>query len=79
MSEMTINLPESLARRLKKVAEKDKVNPEQFVVIAIAEKIASLTTIDYLENRAKRANPDDFEKILAKVPDIEPEEYDKIQ
>ena len=78
MSELTINLPESLADRLKKLAERDKVNPEQFVVIAIAEKIASLTTIDYLESRAKRANLKDFEKILAKVPDIEPEAYDKI-
>jgi len=79
MSVLTINLPESLAVRLRQLAEKDKVNPEQFVVIAVAEKIASLATIDYLENRARRANLDDFEKILAKVPDVEPEEYDKIQ
>jgi len=79
MSVLTINLPESLADRLKQLAEKDKVNPEQFVVIAVAEKIASLATIDYLEKRAKRANLADFEKILAKVPDVEPEESDKIQ
>jgi len=78
MSVLTINLPESLAARLRTLAEKDKVNPEQFVVLAVAEKIASLATIDYLETRARRANLDDFEKILAKVPDVEPEEYDKI-
>jgi len=79
MSELTINLPESLADRLKQLAEKDKVNPEEFVVIAVAEKIASLATIDYLESRARRANIDNFEKILAKIPDVESEEYDKIQ
>jgi predicted transcriptional regulator len=79
MSSLTIDLPDSLADRLKQLAEKDKVNPEQFVVIAVAEKIASLATIDYLETRARRANLDDFEKILAKVPDVEPDEYDKIQ
>ncbi len=79
MSVLTINLPESLAKRLRQLAEKDKVNPEQFVVNAVAEKIASRATVDYLESRAKRANLDDFEKILAKIPDVEPEEYDKIQ
>ena len=79
MSVLTINLPESLAEKLIKMSEKDKVAPEQFVVIAVAEKLATLTTVNYLEGRAKRANLDDFEKILAKVPDIEPAEFDKIQ
>jgi len=79
MSVLTINLPESLADRLKQLAEKEKVNPEQFVVLAVAEKIASLATIDYLESRARRANLDDFEKILAKIPDVEPDAFDKIQ
>ena len=79
MSSLTIDLPDSLADRLKQLAEKDKVNPEQFVVAAVAEKIAGLATIDYLETRARRANLDDFERILAKTPDVEPEEYDKIQ
>jgi len=64
--------------KILSLMKRDKVNPEQFVVIAVAEKIASLATIDYLETRAGRANLDDFEKILAKVPDVEPEEYDKI-
>lgn len=79
MSVMTINLPESLSARLREAAEKDKVEPEQLIVIAVAEKLASLMTVDYLEERARRAKPENFEKILAKVPDIEPEEYDKIQ
>jgi len=79
MSVLTITLPESLAEKLKKMSEKDKIAPEQFVVIAVAEKLATLTTVNYLEERAKRANLDDFEKILAKIPDIEPEEFDKIQ
>ena len=61
------------------MSEQDKIAPEQFVVIAVAEKLATLTTVNYLEKRAKRADIDDFEKILAKIPDIEPEEFDKIQ
>lgn len=79
MSVITINLPESLSSKLKEAAEKDKVEPEQLVVIAVAEKLASLMTVDHLEKRAKRAKLENFEKILAKVSDTEPEEYDKIQ
>ncbi len=78
MSILTINLPESLAEKLRKTSEKEQVEPEQFVVIAVAEKLANLKSIGYLELRAKRANLEDFEMILDKIPDIEPEEYDKI-
>lgn len=78
MSVLTINLPESLAEKLRKTSEKEQVEPEQFVVIAVAEKLANLKSIDYLERRAERAKLEDFEMILNKIPNIEPEDYDKI-
>ncbi len=79
MSELTIKLPKSLAERLNKAAELDETNAEQFVLLAVAEKIANLNAANYLENRAKRANLNDLDDILAKIPDIEPEKYDKIK
>lgn len=78
MSVLTINLPESLAEKLRKTSEKEQVEPEQFVVIAVAEKLANLKSIGYLERRAERAKLEDFEMILNKIPNIEPEDYDKI-
>ncbi len=78
MSVLTINLPESLAEKLRKTSEKEQVEPEQLVVIAVAEKLANLKSIGCLEERAARANLEDFEQILDRIPDIEPEEYDKI-
>jgi hypothetical protein len=72
MSVINVELPDSISEKLKEIA-KDKIEIEQFVVIAVAEKL------NYLEQRANRADLEDFEKILAKVPDVEPEEYDKIQ
>jgi hypothetical protein len=73
MSVLTIDFPETLSAKLSKLAGKDKSEMERFVLIAVAEKL------DYLEERAKRANLEDFEKILSKVPRIEPEEIDKIR
>ena len=44
---------------------------------AIAEKIAALMTDGYLKERAKRGSRAKYEAILAKVPDVEPEVYDR--
>lgn len=57
---------------------KGDVSINQFIVNALAEKIASLKTLDYLEERAKRASIDDMFEIMNKVPDVEPESRDKI-
>jgi hypothetical protein len=57
---------------------KGDVSINQFIVNALAEKIASLKTLDYLEERAKRASLEDMFEIMNKVPDVEPESRDKI-
>ncbi|WP_287722755.1 hypothetical protein [Microcystis sp. M158S2] len=41
------------------------------------EKIAALMTEGYLKERAKRGSRAKYEVILAKVPDVEPEVYDR--
>ena len=78
MSALTINVPESLFGKLKEVSAKDQSTPEQFALLAIAEKLSSVITVDYLEERAKRAKLERFEQLLAKVPDVEPEENDRL-
>jgi hypothetical protein len=40
--------------------------------------ISALMTVDYLKERAKGASREDFEAVLAKVPRVEPEEYDRL-
>ncbi len=44
----------------------------QFVTIAIAEKIALLNALDYLGKRAKRGSREKLLSVLAKSPDVEP-------
>lgn len=78
MNTISLSLPESLHQRMQEVANKDQVSIDQFVISAIAEKIAAFMTRDYLEERAKRASKAKFEQAMAKVPDLEPEEYDRI-
>lgn len=59
-------------------ALKGDVSINQFIVNALAEKIASLKTLDYLEERAKRGSVDQMLAILDKVPDVEPDSRDKL-
>jgi hypothetical protein len=57
---------------------KGDVSINQFIISAIAEKISTLKTVDYLENRAKKASVDDLNSILDKVEDKEPLEQDRM-
>lgn len=47
-------------------------------MLALAEKLSSVITVEYLEERAKGAKLERFEQLLAKVPDVEPIEGDKL-
>jgi len=57
---------------------KGDVSINQFIVSAIAEKISTLKTVKYLEDRANRASIEELNIILDKVEDREPFEEDKI-
>ena len=63
---------------LKDIAKVEGVSMNQFVTIAIAEKIAALNTLDYLGKRAARGSREKLLAALAKAPDVEPEEYDRL-
>ena len=58
---------------------KGDVSINQFIINAVAEKIATLKTINHLEERASRGSRSHALEILAKVPDVEPEQRDKVQ
>jgi len=50
----------------------------QFIMLAIAEKMASMATEDYLEQRAKQGSREKLLAVLAKAPHVEPEEADRL-
>ena len=77
MSIVNIQIPDSLHKSLNELANRDGISIDQFVSSAIAEKIAALMTEGYLKERAKRGSRAKYEAILAKVPDVEPEIYDR--
>jgi hypothetical protein len=50
----------------------------QFLITAAAEKLSALDTVDYLRQRAERANLKDFDSLLTRVPDAAPDPGDEL-
>lgn len=63
---------------LREISQAEGVSMNQFVTLAVAEKIATLETLDYLEERAKRGSREKLLAVLEKAPDIEPEDEDRL-
>ena len=78
MSTLSLRLPNSLHEKIRQLSKEEGISINQFVASAAAEKMASLLTEGYLKRRASKADANRFKMILDKVPDVEPEDYDKI-
>ena len=78
MSTLSLRLPESIYERVKEFAKKDGISINQFIASAVSEKISAFATKDYLELRAKRANPKKYKEALSMISDVEPEDFDRL-
>ncbi len=78
MSTLNIRLPESLHKGVKEAAQREGISINHFIALAVAEKLSAWNTEEYLKERAARASREQYEAALAQVPDVEPEEYDRI-
>ncbi len=57
---------------------KGEVSMNQFIVNAIAEKVASLQTLDYLSNRAKKGSREHAISMLKRASSGEPDIEDRV-
>ena len=78
MSTLTVQIPESLKKRIEALAAKEGYSLSQFLASAAGEKLAVVLTMDYLRREAKAGRREDFEKYLAAVPDAPPLENDSL-
>jgi hypothetical protein len=74
MTTLQAKIPDSLYQQLQTFVLQQKLSIDQFVTLALGEQLVSC----YLEERAKRGSWEKVQRILAKVPDVEPLEYDRL-
>ena len=77
VSTLSLRIPNFLHEQIRQLAKREGISINQFVASAAAEKMAALLTEEYIEERAKRASSKKFQKVLRKIPDVEPEDYDR--
>lgn len=78
MGIIKLQIPDSLHRVALKWVKKENMSLDQFVELVLVEKISMLAAEDAMENRARRGNCERFAKAMGRVPDVEPEECDRL-
>ena len=72
---VNVNIPDELYKEAKAIAESQHVTIDDVISSAFAEHLAAW---DRLKQKAARDSREAFLGILAKVPDVEPEDHDRI-
>ncbi|OIP97613.1 MAG: hypothetical protein AUK55_04250 [Syntrophobacteraceae bacterium CG2_30_61_12] len=59
-----LRLPKSLKNQVTRIAKRDGTSVNQFIAIAVAEKVSALETEEFFAERAKQADLGRFRKLL---------------
>ncbi len=67
MSTLSLRLSNSLHDEVKSLAKKEGISINQFIASAVAEKMSSLLTEEYLMQRSQRGSEESFLNAMAKI------------
>jgi hypothetical protein len=72
MSTFALRLPDSLYAHAKQLAEEDQASLNQFITVAVAEKVSALHTAEFFTQRSGKSKPGDLAKLLLRVKNRAP-------
>ncbi len=78
MSTLQVNVPDSIRHRVEHFAQADGVSVDDFVASILAQRIAAADADSYIQKRAVRGSAGKLIDLLAKAPDMPPEQADQI-
>ncbi len=74
-----ISLPKSLESEAQRLADDDGVSLDQWVALAVAQKIGAIeSTADFFRRRAAGATGKDLLRFLRNAPDVPPDPGDEL-
>ncbi len=74
-----LRLPKSLKKEVAKMAKRDGTSLNQFIAMAVAEKVSALETEEFFRIRAEQANLESFKDILFRQSGEAPREGDELE
>jgi len=72
MNSFVVELPAELQAEVARRASQEAGGESAWVADAVREKLEACKQLEYLESRAARGNREAYERVLAKVPAVEP-------
>ena len=79
MTTISLRIPDSLHQMVRKLVKQEGISINQFITLALAEKVSALATQEYLEERAQHGDKAKFLAAMRKVADVEPpDEQDRL-
>jgi hypothetical protein len=78
MATIQANIPDSILRQAKAFAESENLSLEQVINLCLAHSLGTWTAKSIVEERGKRGSRKKFLEFMAKVPDIESDERDRL-
>jgi hypothetical protein len=73
-----LRLPRSLKEAVERLSREDRTSINQFVAVAVAEKVSALETARYFSDRQARADFKAFDKIMRRKNGKAPREGDEM-
>jgi len=78
MSELTVEIPDSVRAALDAAARREHKSAEQVASESLARVVQAQQELDYLAKRALGGRRGDFDAFLARVPSVPPEPHDTL-
>jgi len=72
---VSIDIPDDLYRQAREIADAQQLSVDDVITSAFAQQMAAW---ERLTRRAARGSREAFLRVMDKVPDVEPEEFDRI-
>ena len=75
---VSLNLPASLKAAVEDLARRDGVSLNQFISVALAEKLGAQNAVAFFQERKSDGSRGRALSFLRQTPDKEPEEVDRL-
>lgn len=78
MANLQLRLPETVHRTARRIAKTDHISLNQFIVASVSNELVRHETSSFFNLASECFDEKAFIQVLRKVPNIEPDERDKI-
>jgi len=78
MTTFQTQIPDYLYKQVDAIAKKEGISIDTIISMALSGHLATLLPQAYLAEKANKGNWQRFQKVLAKVPDVELDAFDRL-